>query len=266
MLTISIITPTLNQATFIGSTIESVLSQKGDFALEYIVMDGGSIDGTVAILEGYGDRIIWRSEPDSGQANAINKGMRLATGDIVAYLNSDDVYLPGALQKVAAYFARNPDCEWLFGRCRIIGREGHEIRRAITAYKNFWLWIKSRYIYAIENFISQPATFWRRSAMVTIGGFDESLHLAFDYDYWMRFWARFVPGHIKEDIAEFRWYETSKSGSTYVRQFHEEYEIARQHSAPMTAIWLHKLNIYKIIWTYNLLSRVRRKGHDCQVS
>jgi len=115
---ISIITPSFNHARFIRRTIDSVLSQTGDFELEYRVLDGASTDGTVEILKSYGDRLQWRSEADNGQVDAINKGLRTATGDIVGWVNSDDTLLPGALARVAAAFRAHPEAEWVHGGAR----------------------------------------------------------------------------------------------------------------------------------------------------
>ena len=131
---ISIVTPSYNQAPFIRRTIDSVLSQRGPFELDYVVIDGGSTDGTIEILESYGDRLAWVSERDRGQVDAINRGLRGATGDVVSWLNSDDVLMPGTLARVAAAFTDNRDAEWLHGRCMIIDEHDREVRRWISAY------------------------------------------------------------------------------------------------------------------------------------
>ena len=116
---ISIITPSYNQAAFIERTILSVLNQNY-FDLEYIIMDGGSTDGTTEILKKYSDKIIWKSEKDSGQSDALNKGLKIATGYIVAYLNSDDTYELGTLKKIAEFFQNNLGKKWVYGKCKII--------------------------------------------------------------------------------------------------------------------------------------------------
>ncbi|MCD4672777.1 MAG: glycosyltransferase, partial [Anaerolineaceae bacterium] len=159
---ISIITPSFNQADFIETTILSVLGQEYPH-LEYIVVDGGSTDGTLDILRKYETQLTWSSEEDRGQAHAINKGLARAGGEVVAFLNSDDVYAPGALLATGEYFAAHPGAWWLTGKCAIVDDQGCEIRKLITAYKHFWLQFRSYGVLQIMNYISQPATFWRRS-------------------------------------------------------------------------------------------------------
>lgn len=255
---ISIITPSFNQVDFIEKTIQSVVNQKGDFELEYIVIDGKSTDGTLEILKKYEDQLYYVYEQDQGQSDAINKGLKMASGDIVAYLNSDDLYLPGALQTVCNYFRSHPDTVWAFGKCNIIAREGQEIRKTITAYKNFWLKQHSRFRFFVENYISQPAVFWRQTALGSVGFFDEKHHMVMDYHYWARLWLSHEPGYIEAYLASFRWYETSKSGSLYVKQFKDELRVAKELSPYPLAAWLHTLNTYKIIWAYHGLAWLRR--------
>ena len=116
---ISIVTPSLNQGQFIKRTILSVLKQ-GCHNIEYIVMDGGSTDNTVEILKKYEDRLIWKSEPDRGQSHAINKGFRMATGEIIGWLNSDDTYEPDALKTVIQFFSEHPEIDLIYGDCNMI--------------------------------------------------------------------------------------------------------------------------------------------------
>jgi glycosyltransferase involved in cell wall biosynthesis len=151
---ISIITPSFNQGAFIEETIQSVLSQEYP-NLEYMIVDGGSTDDTLDILHKYQDQLTWISEPDRGQVDAINKGLKLASGEVLAYLNSDDLYLPGALRKVGAYFAEHPQAEWLTGYCRNVDGEGQPIRGLIRAYKNFWLSRPSYRVLLVLNYIAQ---------------------------------------------------------------------------------------------------------------
>lgn len=158
---ISIITPSLNQGDFIEQTILSVLSQ--DYPnLEYLIVDGGSLDATLDVLAKYSGKVTWISEADKGQTEAINKGLRRATGSIVSYLNADDLLLPGTLKRVEQAFINHPQTYWVTGKCRIVDEENNEIRRPITVYKNILLGLHSFSSLLMTNYISQPATFWRR--------------------------------------------------------------------------------------------------------
>ncbi len=255
---ISVITPSYNQAPYLERTIRSVVDQEGDFELEYLVMDGGSTDGSLDILRRWEHRLTWTSGPDGGQADAINQGLVRATGDVLAYLNSDDVYKPGALAAVAEAFRARPQLRWLVGRADIIDEHDREIRQAITAYKDFWLRRGSRWWFFVENPISQMGVFWHRRAFEEIGGFRTELGLALDYDYWARLWLRWEPFFHPQLLASFRWYETSKSGATYRAQFEQELEVARQWSPSRAALWLHRINIHKIVWSYDAMRAWRR--------
>jgi glycosyltransferase involved in cell wall biosynthesis len=231
---ISLVTPSFNQAQFIRRTIDSVLEQTGDFELDYRVIDGGSTDGTIEILKSYGDRVKWISEPDRGQVDAINKGLSSATGDVVGWLNSDDVLLPGALQRVSEAFDANPQAEWVHGRCKIIDEHDREVRRWISAYKHYRSRHHSLETFLTENYVSQMTVFWRRDAQQKIGLLDPEIRYAFDYDLILRLAHRGPPVYIEDPIACFRWYTTSKSGSGFVVQMTETAEIAA--SSPRSSV------------------------------
>ena len=228
---ISIVTPSYNQGGYIGRTIDSILSQQGDFELEYRVVDGGSTDGTIEILKSYGDRLRWTSEKDRGQVDAINKGLALATGDIVAWVNSDDVLLPGALAKVAAAFRAHPQVEWVHGRCVIIDEHDREVRKWVSAYKHYRCMHHSFANFLTEDYVSQMTTFWRKSMQDEVGLVDPTIRYAFDYEFFLRFARRGDPIYIEDPIACFRWYPESKSGGGYVVQMRETVELAERYGA-----------------------------------
>lgn len=257
---ITVVTPTLDQARFIERSLESVLAQRGAFELEYLVQDGGSTDGTLDILRRYERRLAWRSEPDAGQADAVNRALRRSTGDVVGWLNSDDLLLPGALDRVARAFAENPGAMWLHGGCTIVDEEDRPIRRWVAAYKSHRARRYSRRALLLENFVSQMTVFWRREALAQAGELDPDLHLSFDYEYWLRLARLGDPLWLEEPLAAFRWYRTSKSGANFVRQSAEEYQAFLRH-APADAGWLRlrkRIRLAQIVTTYRLLQAVGR--------
>lgn len=200
---ISIVVPSYNQSKFIGRTIDSVLDQKYK-EVEVIVVDGGSRDGTVEILKKYGDKIKWISEKDKGQTEAINKGMKMATGTIMAYLNSDDTYEPDALDKVAEYFDKNPKVMIVYGKGRHIDENDKYINDYPTEKVN-------RNILRTKCPICQPTVFWRRELWEKIGDFDEKLNYAMDYQYWLRVVEKYDFYFIGEYLANTRLHEETKT-------------------------------------------------------
>lgn len=249
---ISVITPSYNQANFIEQTIKSVLDQNYP-NLEYIIMDGGSTDGTLEILKKYDTKIIWKSEKDEGQADAINKGLRLATGEIVAYINSDDTYEAETLKRIGEFFKENPRTMWVCGKCRITKENGREFYRPITWFKNFWL---KRYGYAkllAMNFVSQPAVFWRRELIERIGFLNCSLDFAFDYEYWIRIGKKHKPAIIDDYLANFRIHPKAKGTTSYSKQFKEELNIAKFYSPGWMPVFFHYLVYWSIVTSYFFL-------------
>jgi glycosyltransferase involved in cell wall biosynthesis len=224
--TISVITPCLNAAGTIEETIESVRAQ--DYPrVEHLVVDGGSSDGTLDLLERLGVRYV--SGPDEGRADAANKGVALTSGEVVGWLNADDRYEPGALRAVAAAFASDPGAAWVTGYCRIIDSAGREIRRSITAYKNVLLRHFSYPLYLTQNFVSDPATFARRSALEEAGPLDGRFRISHDYDLWLRVARRHEPVVLRRTLSSFRMVEGTLSMAGFERQFREHEDCARRH-------------------------------------
>jgi glycosyltransferase involved in cell wall biosynthesis len=253
---VSLITPSLNQGKFIEETIQSVLSQ--DYPnLEYIIMDGGSSDNTLDILKRYSNRLMWVSEKDKGQTDAINKGLHLASGEIFAYLNADDTYLPGTLFKVAQIFMNRPEIIWVTGQCRIVDESNQEIRKLITAYKNFWLRFNHRYTLLITDYISQPATFWRAKALKDFGYPDENLHYAMDYEYWLRLYSRYPPMFIPEYLATFKIHPHSKNSTTGHKDLYvdEERNAIQRHTNSKLLLTLHDIHRWLMTSIYTMINR-----------
>ncbi|MEI7724383.1 MAG: glycosyltransferase family 2 protein [Bacteroidota bacterium] len=251
--TFSIVTPSFNQIGFIERTIESVLSQEVDFPVEYLVVDGFSTDGTRDILRKYSERISYLSEPDQGMQEALNKGFSMAKGDIIGWINSDDIYLPGTLQKAANFFHQHPECLWLYGNCRIIDEHDAEIRKWITAYKNR---LSGKYSFErllVDNFISQPTVFIRKHALKLVGAIDTGLPTAMDYDLWIRLAKLGPPGYINDDLACFRVHTKSISSINYKRQFEEQYRIHAKYDQNRWRLLKHRLKIRLIVFVYSLI-------------
>lgn len=249
---ISIITPSLNQADFIEQTISSVLGQ-GYPNLEYIIIDGGSTDGTVDLIRKYESHLAhWVSEKDSGQSNAINKGLKLATGDIIGYINSDDYYLDGAFERVANAYRDQPSVDLWHGRCRIVDQDGAKVDERIGSIKRYdeildlWdVWWKRR------NFV-QPEVFWTRRVGEKVGSFREDLHLVMDYEYWLRILsAGGIAGFIDAEFAAFRLQPNQKSTQP-ARTSEELLQVVRPHIfGPGDGLTLQKRLALQAKWIYH---------------
>gem|GEM_PF-321976 len=260
----SIITANKNGGRFLDETIRSVISQReSGIDLEYILIDGGSTDDSLKIIEGYKQHIsITLSEPDQGVASAINKGLRRASGDVIAWLNADDRYHPGALTRVVQIMTDHPGKALCFGACRIIDEEGREIRRGITRFKEAFFPISSRFTIQCINYISQPAMFFRRGALEAAGTLREEMVAAWDYDLSLRLWrqggAVRVPG---PPLADFRWHPASISGRRFAVQFKEEFDAAARDAgtlAPQT--WIHAIVRWGIVGVYSLMAALAERG------
>jgi glycosyltransferase involved in cell wall biosynthesis len=253
----SVVTPSYNHAAFIEETLRSVVDQ-GYPDLEYLVMDGGSADGTVDILRKYDGKLSWISERDGGQAAALNDGFRSTSGEIIGWINSDDLYAEGALQAVGEYFAAHPEVEWLYGRCPIIDVSGRRSRELITLYKEFWMRRYSRRRLLIENFINQPATFFRRRLLERVGALDTRYRNAFDYDLFVRMAQVARPAYLDRVLAYFRVHAEAKTSSTFERTFREEVDSVERVTAGRhpVLVALHRVNRLKLTAAYHVLRRL----------
>ncbi len=248
---ISIITPSYNQGIFIEETIRSVLLQ-GYPNLEYIIIDGGSTDKTIDIINKYEPWIYyWVSEPDNGQTHAINKGLAKATGDIIAYINSDDYYLPGTLLKVAEHFHQFPDTDLLHGVCRYVNQQGEKIGeqfgdiQTLEEVLDLWdVWWKKR------QFV-QPEVFWTRRITEKIGLLREELNFVMDYDYWCRIiQAGGLVRKIDSELSCFRFTEHQKSNQNLKVAEELLHLIQPQLWSSSTRISLQKRCLLQGNWLY----------------
>jgi glycosyltransferase involved in cell wall biosynthesis len=204
---ISIVTPSYNQGRFLEETLRSVISQ--DYPRrEYVVIDGGSTDDSVDIIRRYAASLsFWVSERDRGQSHAINKGWARCTGDVFAYLNSDDTYLPGALAAVARAFADHPDVDFVYGDYLYTDVDGTPLRRRhVFSHLSY-----ESLLY--HDYLGQPAVFFRRTLLERTGMLDESLHFCMDWDLFLRMWKVARPLHLPRVLATYRLDRAAKSNA-----------------------------------------------------
>lgn len=230
---LTVVTPSYNQGKYIKRTIESVLSQGID-NLEYIVMDGGSTDETVDILKSYGDKIIWKSEKDKGQTDAVNKGIRMATGDIIGWLNSDDIYYPEAFKHVLKVFEENPQVNVVYGNAYHIDEEDGIIEEYYTEDFDYER-LKE------VCFICQPSLFFRKELVNKYGYLDDTLQYCMDYDYWLRLGKGETFYRLNEFIAGSRLYDDNKTLGCR-RKVHEEMlQMQKKDLGKANKKWIYNL-------------------------
>lgn len=237
---LAIVTPSYNTGRYIGAAIDSVLSQQG-VEFDYLVMDGGSTDGTIEVLKGYGPRLRWVSERDQGQSDAINRGFESSQGEILGWLNSDDTYAPGALRAVAEYFGAHPDADVVYGNATYTDARGRHIADCVHVepYSRHRL---LRY----SDFLVQPATFFRRRIFHRAGGLDPSLHWALDYDLWVRIAAaggKFA--YLPRLLAHYRWLGDNKSACGGWDRLDEIIAVFARHGyGPPAYVQLEQCNLH----------------------
>lgn len=202
---VSIVTPSLNQGSFIRETIESVLSQAYP-NLEYWVVDGGSTDETLEILRSYGERLRWVSEPDGGQSQAVNKGWRHAKGEILGWVNADDLLVPGAVRRAVDVLLAQPNLAGVYGDCSYIDAAGKVLRPYPTREFDYGILVRET-----EDFIPQPAVFLRRGVASRVGFLDETLHYVMDYDLWLRMGMYGAFAYLPQPMACLRLHQNAKT-------------------------------------------------------
>lgn len=229
---VSVVTPSFNQGRFIQRTIESVLSQKTErFEMEYVIFDGGSQDETVEILKSYGDQIRWVSKKDHGQTDAVNQGISATDGDIIAWINSDDIYYPGALDQVVRCFEQHPNVNVVYGLADHI--DVHD--QAFEAYPSE-AWSYQRLLETC--FICQPALFFRRKLIEQHGPLDENLHYCMDYEYWLRLGkAGEVFHHLEVKLAGSRLYADNKTLGARIKVLHETLSMLQKKYGRVPEPW-----------------------------
>lgn len=238
---ISIVTPSFNQVDYLEEALWSVKNQEYP-DVEHVVIDGGSSDGSKEMLLAYSARpgwnhLLWRSERDRGQSNALNKGFRWATGDVIGWLNSDDRYLPGCFVKLAKEFAANPRIDVLYGDYNWIDINGRIIQRRREIEFSPFILHFHRVLY-----IPTTATFFQRRVFDDGNYLDESLHYAMDYEFFLRLEQRgYRFAHIPQMLADFRCHQRSKSQLGLTEQLIEHDTIAHSHSGAVRRLRIRAL-------------------------
>lgn len=252
---VSVITPSFNKGPYIEETIESVRNQTYN-NIEHIVIDAGSTDETIPVLKKYEDQLQWVSEPDRGQSDAINKGWRMAKGDIIAYLNADDTYLPDAVESVVTFFEENPDVQMVYGDGIITNERGENPRIIKCGELNL------NSLAFCRNNIFQPSVFLRKEVFNTIGDVDVNLHLAMDLDYWLRVALVYKTGYIQKPLSVAKIYPDAKSSAMlvgYVTEF--EYILGKLFSNPLLPEWIliQKNDAYNFVYMKGGLDYIHAK-------
>ena len=231
---VSIVTPSFNQAKFLEETILSVLNQTYR-DIEYIIIDGGSTDGSVDIIKKYADRLTyWISENDRGQAHAINKGFEKCTGDIFAYLNSDDLLELDAVEKIVNAYQQEPNAAIIYGKCTNIDEQSKTINEAKGASIEFTELLK----YTMLPKMHQPACFFNKRFLNRAPLFREDLTYVMDYELILWLMKNRSVKFIDEKIACFRYHDASKTVSKVKEMYLEKMQIQRQYGPSYQLLWL----------------------------
>lgn len=240
---ISVITPSYNQSNFIEETIKSVIFQ-GYSRFEHIIVDGFSSDSTLEILSKYHHlKVI--SEKDNGQSEALNKGFRIAVGDIVAWINSDDTYEPGTFTAVGQYFEEHPNCNVVFGDFSIIDINSKKLK--YVHCKEFTL---KQLLQKGNSLIGQPSVFFRKIVLERIGYIDESLHLGMDYDFFIRLRMKYEFRYIPLCLSNFRKHTNSKTIDGTKKDINIGFAISKKYNGGKYSMLYINIIIRKIYYLY----------------
>lgn len=259
MLRVSFVIPTRNQAAFIRTCIESCFAQGLEHA-EVLVIDGASTDGTQDVLRSYGDRIRWTSEQDRGQSDAINKGVRAAKGEIIAWINSDDYYAsPNALAPLMKVFDDDPTADIVYGDGTMVDTKGQAIRvypsREYTTLEDL--------VIIPSSFVLQPVLLFKRELFLDVGGLDVKLHYTLDYELFLRMFprARKVV-HVRHDVAHAVYHQDAKSIRGMRKQIVEFMQVKHRYASKLSLSAMQRARLYTgmaSLWAYYAATRLGLK-------
>lgn len=242
---ISIVIPSYNKASYVEATLRSIINQ-GYPNLEVIIQDGGSEDGTIEIIKRYANKypgiFQWSSKKDKGQLDAINKGFEKASGDILTYLNADDIYKRGCLPAVGRHFKTYPTTLWVTGYGDIIDKDGRVISQFITNYKNILLNINRYWMLLMVNYITQQSTFLSKRAFNKFGPFTGTRNYVMEYDLWLKLGKDQMPLVIKKTLSSFRLTADNISSTSARELLKVDNEITKKYTNNGFLLALHKLH------------------------
>ena len=226
---ISVITPSFNQGEFIEQTIRSVLLQNYP-RFEYFVMDGGSNDNTKSVLEKYSSWITeWKSETDNGQSHAINKGFAKSSGDIVAWINADDIYLPNTFLSVIKAAIEYPSAGFFYGHWSEINSEGI-VQATVSSRAPTVL----NLLRSVKSYIAQPTLFFRKAALEEVGFVDENLHMVMDFELLLRLLSKYQPAQVNNILASYRVHPDTKTNTMDLLAWQEREKVFRRSVSSKT--------------------------------
>jgi glycosyltransferase involved in cell wall biosynthesis len=241
---VSIVTPSFNQAAFLEETIKSVLSQDYPY-LEYIIVDGGSTDGSLEIIQRYADRLAWWvSEPDQGQADAINKGFSHASGEIFGWLNSDDTYLPGSVSQAVHYLLDHPEVGMVYADANLVDESGKVLGQFPAQQTSLERMLRG------SVHIPQQTTFYRADTWKNVGGLDPSFYFAMDYDLWVRITKTTHPVYVRQLWANFRLHGEGKSIINDDRCYPEMLRVYQREKGNKLSLLAIRATLRRIVFSW----------------
>lgn len=251
---ISIIIPSYNKAEYFEETLISIISQKYP-NLEIIIQDGGSTDGTLEIIKKYAKKypriIKWESKKDKGQIDAINKGLNKASGNILAYINADDIYSKDSLETVGKYFKKYPQTLWLAGKGININDRGKEISRLVTSYKNFLLIINHYSLLIMVNYLIQPSVFLSKYAYEKFGPFTGTRTSVMEYELWLKLGKIAMPAILDRYSSSFRLVKGTLSMGSFKKILEEDHKIVEKFTDNPLILGLHSIhNLGRVVFAY----------------
>lgn len=250
---ISIVIPSFNKADYIESTLQSIINQKYP-NLEVIIQDSLSTDGTLEIIKKYqkNNPKIFKveSKKDNGQLDAINKGLKKATGEILSFINADDFYEDGAFFRLIDFYLKNKNALWFAGKGRVVNENGKEIAKFATLYKNFLLSYSNFYLLLMTNYLIQPSVFITKKAYEKYGPFTGTKTAVMEYDLWLKLFKVSNPVFIPFYLSSFRLYKGSISTSKFKEMMKEDEKIAKKYTSNTLILFLHKMhNLARCFWS-----------------